>query len=47
MDVRTVERYEASAEIVMGRGPKPADNARAFDARDVLARLGPSIVLPR
>jgi hypothetical protein len=47
MDVRTVERYEASAEILMGRGPKPAGNMRAFDARDVLNRLGPSIVLPR
>jgi hypothetical protein len=47
MDVRTVERYEASAEILMGRGPKPASNPRAFDARDVLNRLGPSIVLPR
>jgi hypothetical protein len=47
MDVRTVERFEASAEIVMGRGPKPTDNTRAFDARDVLARLGPTIELPR
>jgi hypothetical protein len=47
MDIRTVEQYEASAEILMGRGPKPADNPRAFDARDVLARIGPSIVLPR
>lgn len=47
MDVRTVERYEASAEIVMGRGPKPTDNVRAFDARDVMNRLGPSIILPR
>ena len=46
MDVRTVDRYEASSEIVMGRGPKPADNPRAFDARDVLARLGPTIVPP-
>lgn len=47
IDVRTVDRYEATAEIVMGRGPKPADNPRAFDARDVLARLGPTIVVPR
>lgn len=47
IDVRTVERYEANAEIVMGRGPKPAADPRAFDARDVLARLGPSIVMPR
>ena len=30
----------------MGRGPKPADNTRAFDARAVSTRLGPSIVRP-
>jgi hypothetical protein len=46
MDVRTVERYEAVAEIVVGRGPKPAGNVRAFDARDVVDRLGPTIQLP-
>ncbi|MHA6722661.1 CC0125/CC1285 family lipoprotein [Sphingomonas sp. RS2018] len=46
VDVRTVERYEASAEIIVGRGPKPAGNVRAFDARDVVDRLGPSIQLP-
>lgn len=47
VDIRTVERYEAVAEIVTGRGPKPADNVRAFDAREVLNRLGPSIQMPQ
>jgi len=46
VDVRTVDRYEASAEIVVGRGPKP-QNVRAFSAREVLDNLGPSIVTPR
>jgi hypothetical protein len=46
IDVTTVDRYEASAEIVMGHGPKPADNRRAFDARQVLANLGPRIQTP-
>lgn len=45
-DYRTVRQYEAIAEIVMGRGPKP-DNVRAFDARDVLNRLGPQIQRPQ
>lgn len=45
VDVRTVERYEALAEIVLGRGPKP-QNVRAFDARAVLQSLGPSVVAP-
>ncbi|PTQ08243.1 hypothetical protein CLG96_16255 [Sphingomonas oleivorans] len=46
VDVRTVDRYEASAEIVLGRGRKP-DDPRAFDARQVMTNLGPRIVLPR
>lgn len=46
VDVRTVDRFEASAEIIVGRGPKPANNLRAFDARDVIDRLGPTIRLP-
>jgi hypothetical protein len=46
VDVRTVDRYEATAEIVMGRGIKPADDRRAFDARQVLANIGPRIVMP-
>ncbi|HVI31736.1 CC0125/CC1285 family lipoprotein [Phenylobacterium sp.] len=46
VDVRTVERFEASAEIVMGRGPKPADDTRAFDARAVIDNLRPRIQYP-
>lgn len=45
-DVRTVDRYEASAEIVMGRGTPPPGEVRAFRARDVVDRLGPTIVMP-
>lgn len=46
VDVRTVERFEASAEIVMGRGPKPAADVRAFDARAVMDNLRPRIQYP-
>lgn len=43
VDVRTVERFEAAAEITMGKGAKPADDPRAFDARAVVENLGPRI----
>lgn len=46
MDVRTIDRYEASAEIVMSRGPKPESDPTAFDARAVMANLGPRIQRP-
>lgn len=46
MDVRTVDKFEASAEIVMHRGPKPADDPRAFDARGVMETIGPRVVRP-
>ena len=45
MDVTQVNQFEASAEIVMGKGPKPADRG-AFDARSVIEHLGPSIQRP-
>ena len=45
-DYQQVTQFEANAEILMGKGPKPADNARAFDAHAVSARLGPTIVRP-
>jgi hypothetical protein len=44
--VREIDRFEASAEILMGRGAKPADDANAFDAREVMANLGPRVVRP-
>ena len=45
-DIRTIERFEAHAEILLRRGPVPADETRAFDARQVMTDLGPSIELP-
>ena len=45
-DVREVDRYEASAEIVMGRGPKPANDPNAFDAREVTSNLGSRVARP-
>jgi hypothetical protein len=42
--VETVKKFEASAEIVMGRGAKPG--VRALDAREVMTNLGPKIILP-
>jgi hypothetical protein len=46
VDVRTVDRYEASAEVLMGKGPKPQGDPRAFDAHAVLENLRPRIVYP-
>lgn len=45
-DVSRVTTYEAVAEVVMRRGTKPADEARAFDARAVKASLEDRIVRP-
>jgi hypothetical protein len=41
----TVTRYEAFAEIIMGKGDKPAD-PNAFNAREVSTNLGAGIVRP-
>ena len=46
VDVRTVEAFEASAEILMNKGPMPADRPDAIDARKVMTDLGPTIQLP-
>jgi len=46
MDIREIDRYEASAEIVVGNGPKPAGDPNAFDARDVIQNLGPRVPRP-
>jgi hypothetical protein len=45
-DIRRVESFEAEAEIVMLRGPAAAGR-RMFDARKVIADLGPTIELPK
>ena len=47
VDVRTVDRFEATAEVFMGKGPKPADDVRAFDARAVIENLRPRIQYPQ
>jgi hypothetical protein len=46
VDVRTVEQFEATAEIIMHKGPKPADDQRAFDARSVIDNIGPRVKRP-
>lgn len=46
VDVRTIDRYEATAEIVMHRGPKPQGDPHAFDARAVIENLRPQIRYP-
>lgn len=43
---REVTRYEAVAEIAMFSGQKPADDANAFDAREVQSNLQGRIVRP-
>ena len=47
LDIRRVERFEAHADIVMRRGPIPAGEERAFDARKVMADLGPALERPK
>ncbi|PZO00270.1 MAG: hypothetical protein DCF28_11835 [Alphaproteobacteria bacterium] len=45
-DVREVDRFEASAEIVMGRGSKPGNDVNAFDAREVIQNVAPRLARP-
>lgn len=45
-DVRQIDRFEATAEIVMRRGPIPLDELRAFNARAIIDTVGPTVVLP-
>lgn len=45
-DVQQIDRYEATAEIKMGRGAKPVGDANAFDAREVIANIGGRVTRP-
>jgi hypothetical protein len=45
-DVRTIEKFEATAEILAHHGAKPAGDPRAFDARAVIDNLRPRIQYP-
>ncbi len=44
--VQEFSRYEVSAEIALGHGPRPSDG-RALDAREVMMNLGPQIQRPK
>lgn len=44
--IRTVERFEAGAEIVMHKGKKPEGDPRAYDAREIMTNLASSIQRP-
>jgi hypothetical protein len=46
VDIEQVDRYQASAEIVMGHGQKPGGDPHAFDARAVVDHLQASIRYP-
>lgn len=43
----TITSYQAYADIVMFSGTKPVANVHAFNARDVMAALGPNIIRPQ
>ena len=47
IDDRTVERFEAKANIQMGNGPLPKSGPGVFVAREVIERLGPRIQRPK
>lgn len=46
-DAREIEAFEVSAEIRIGRGAVPANDPRAYDARRVMADIGPRVVRPK
>jgi len=44
---QTIEKYEAYCEIILGTGPKPINDLKAFDAKQVIENLGPKLVRPQ
>ena len=46
IDVQTIEKFDASAEILMMHGAKDPADPKAFDARAVMTNLGPRIQRP-
>ena len=46
-DIDQVTRYQATVEVLMGHGPKPANNPHAYDARSVVEHLQGSIQYPK
>lgn len=45
-DVREITKYRATAEVKFGRGSKPFNKDNAFNAKEVLQNLGPTITFP-
>jgi len=43
---RVTEKFEASVEFLAFRGPKPPDDPMSYDAREIVASLGPQIRYP-
>jgi hypothetical protein len=46
METRTIEKFEASAEILLLKTPKDASDPASFDARQVVANLAAKVVKP-
>jgi hypothetical protein len=46
VDARPIDEYAAFADILIEQGEKPPGAANAYDARQILARLGPTVVRP-
>jgi hypothetical protein len=46
IDMRTVEAFEAEAEIVLEKGAPSPTERQTFDARRIVAEIGPTIQLP-
>ena len=45
-DVREITKYRATAEVKFGRGSKPSNKDNAFNAKEVLENLAPTITYP-
>lgn len=46
-EVEQIDRFQATAEIVMHKGSKPEGDKHAFDAHEVMTNLGPRVVRPQ
>lgn len=46
VDARPIDEYAAFADILIEQGERPPATANAYDARQILASLGPNVVRP-
>lgn len=47
VDIRRIEAFEATADVLMRKGQMPVTELRAIDARRVIADLGPRVERPK